>query len=143
MRTLAIRNGDLVIGDSGHETITAAPKIRQDLRLALAERYGSDPFHPRWGSLLDRLIGTWLTADQIFGVRQEVNRVLTNYMAVQQAMIQTDLLQADQSRFASNDVIASVDAINVTQVPNEPDRITVEIVLTTLGHQTVTLTTAV
>lgn len=142
MKTLAIRDGDLVIGDSGHETVTGLPKITQDLRLALGEKYASDPFHPRWGSLLDRLIGTWLTPDQMFAVRQEVNRVISNYIAVQQAMIQTDILQADQSRFSTNDVIASVDAIDVTQA-QQPDRLIVQVALTTLGRQTVTLTTAV
>lgn len=136
MQTLALIQGDLALSSGSYLTYSGPDKIRQDLDLALNEDYGSDPFHPYWGSILNRYIGEPLTASVKQAVLTEVSRVLTNYV-----MVQTDLIAADgtydnRSSFSTSDVVRSVESIDAQSVS---DRILVTITLQTMSNQTITI----
>lgn len=142
MQSLLVQNGDLVIGPSGYATVTGPARVKQDLKIALGERYGTDPYHPAWGSLLPTYVGRWLAPDQTLAVQQEVLRVVNNYLLVQRAMIQSDALQSNASRFSFADVISSVEKIQVSPSPGRPDRLDVQISVL-IGGQSTTITTEV
>ena len=57
MKTLALKNGDLVVESGGHKTVSGSTKVAQELYLSLGEPYGSDRFHRDLGSVLDDFFG--------------------------------------------------------------------------------------
>lgn len=111
MKTLALVGGDLAPGDGGYRFLTGAPRIRQDLALALAEPFGNDTYHPEYGSVLSSYIGEPLTDELQLLVRSEVVRVLQQYVAAQQANIAADSLSGSRSRYSFQDVVKSVTSI--------------------------------
>jgi hypothetical protein len=111
MKSLALVGGDLALGEGGYKTVTGAPRIRQDLALALAEPYGHDTYHPEFGSVLAAHIGEPLTPELELLVRSEVVRVLQQYVDSQQAQIAADALSGSRSRFSFQDVVQSVQSI--------------------------------
>lgn len=137
MKQLALRDGDLVVGPRGHETVTGSVRIKQDLSLALREEYGLDRFHPRWGSLLDRYLGRPLDDETRLLVQAEVNRVLQNYVIVQNQGVLQDLTYDVRGRYSTADIVRSVLAIE-TQV--DLDGVLFQVVLQTLARQEITLT---
>lgn len=140
MKTLALQGGDLVVGSTGHATITGSKKIRQDLALALGERYGNDRFHPTWGSTLPNYVGRPTSSDSDLIVRSEVARVVQYYIDGQQAQIATDSLSGTRSKFTTSDVVAQLNNI-VTRV--DFDTIHVKISLSTQAQENLTLTRTV
>lgn len=137
MKTLALSNGDLVVGQNGHATISGAAKIRQDLALALGEYWGNDRFHAdQWGSILPDYIGEAIDDETDFRVRSEVARVLAQYIAIQDQEVYQDFLAGRRSRFATADVVRKVNSIETTV---RLDSIHVEISLTTEAGVDVTL----
>jgi len=114
VKTLALANGDLVVGPNGHATITTAPKIRQDLALALGEPLGNDRFHTEWGSVLPTYIGQPMDDETDVAVRAEVARIIEQQMAIQQRDISNDSIQGVSARYATADVIAGIQDIQVT-----------------------------
>jgi hypothetical protein len=112
VKTLALVNGDLVVGPSGHATITGHAKIRQDMALALGEPLKNDRFHPDWGSVLPTYIGQPIDDETDMLVRAEVARVIDQYMSVQQREIGRDSRAGAVSRFDTGDVISQVLAIS-------------------------------
>lgn len=134
MKTFMIRNGDLVVGPEGFETIDGPAKVGQDLRMAVGEPLGNDRFHPGWGSTLDNMIGGLADADSAAAAQQEVTRVVSNYVQVQRAMMQADLTAGVRSRFSTGEVIASVDSIKATP---RTDAVAVQVVIKTANATTV------
>ena len=61
MKSFALQNGDLVLGQGGLLTVTGPSKVRQDLSIAMREPVGCDRFHPNWGSVLPNYIGEPIT----------------------------------------------------------------------------------
>lgn len=97
-----------MVGQTGHATISGAPKIRQDLALALQEPIGNDRFHLDWGSVLPEYIGMPITDETDVLVKAEVGRVLQQYMAVQQRDILQDSTDGQKTRYATSDVVQQV-----------------------------------
>lgn len=113
MKTLALSGGDLVINAShGYQTITGSPKIRQDLALALIEPLGDDPYHPNWGSLLNKYIGHPLTGDLELLVEQEARRIVTQYMNTQSQAISTSQTNGTPIGYTTSDVVVGITSIN-------------------------------
>lgn len=137
MKTLALVQGDLVLSSGNFLTFSGIDKIRQDLDLALHEEYGGDQFHPFWGTILDRYIGAPLTATAKAAVVNEVQRVLKNYLAVQASLVSASTVANTRSNFDTNDVVRSIESIDASV---NYDRITVTVVLQTMGRQTLTVT---
>lgn len=116
MKTLALSNGDLVVGTSGHATISGVSKVRQDLALDMGERWGFDRFHgDRWGSLLVDYIGLPITVDTEVQISTEVSRTLAQYIAIQDTEVFQDLATGARSRYATSEVVRQVNSIDVTQ----------------------------
>lgn len=141
MKTLALVGGDLVAGPTGHVTVSGAPKIRQDLTLALGEQRGTDRFHPtEWGSVLPDFIGGPVTADTDYEVRSEVSRVLAQYIAIQENEIYADVLNGSRSRYATADVIRGVTSITAEIAF---DTVRISTTLITQASESVTVTRTV
>lgn len=136
MKTLALVNGDLALGDGGYQTLTGTARIRQDLALALAEPYGHDSYHPEWGSVLGSYVGEPLTGELELLVRSEVVRVLQQYVAAQAADIAADSLSGSRSRYSYGDVVDQVTSISTTV---SFDTCQVKVVLQTRSGSSVTI----
>lgn len=137
MHTIALAHGDLVIaGDGGYMLYNGAARIRQDLTLALTEEYGTDRFHPAWGSIVTSYLGNVITPQMQQLVQAEVNRVLQNYLILQQNEVLRGTYVDVQGRYDTSDVVRSVDNITVRAVL---DAIYITATLTTLARETVTV----
>jgi phage baseplate assembly protein W len=136
MKTLLLSQGDLVVGPGGHAQIQGSGKVRQDLALALGEELGHDRFHREWGSVVTRFVGAPITAETEMAVYSEVSRVLAQYIGSQRAAQTRDSLSDQISRYALNDVVRAVLAINV-QVGF--DTIFINTVLQVASGETVTV----
>lgn len=133
MKTLALANGDLVVGATGHQTVSGAQKIRQELALALGEEYGADRFHPENGSVLNDYIGEPITDETDMLVRAEVGRVVQQYVATQNREVLRDHLAQRGSRFDASDVVTGITDIQ-TSISFDSVRVTATL-LTQAGSQ--------
>jgi phage baseplate assembly protein W len=134
VRDLAIVGGDLLVSGGDLATVTGTDYLRQRVATALSEPYGSDPFHPQWGSALTGMLGSPQLAGTGAMVTAEASRVLAQLMAAQQQVITATAMAGTRSQLAADDVIASVDS--VTAAPgSRPDAIAVAVSLTTQGGQ--------
>ncbi len=140
MRTLMLRNGDLVVGSAGHQVVEGTAKIRQDLALALGEPYGDDRFHPEWGSMLPNYIGEPATDEVQALVTSETARVLQAYIDSQSADVLQDSLAAQRSRYATADVVRQVNGVEAAV---EVDTIHLKVSLTTQAGQNVVISRTV
>jgi phage baseplate assembly protein W len=138
IKSLALVNGDLAIGtNGGYMLYNGVKRIQQDLTLALTEEYGTDRFHPTYGSIVQSYLGQVLTPDLMMLVRAEVNRVLQNYLLIQQNEVLRDTLVDVTNRYDTSDVVRSVDSVQTRAVL---DTIYLAATLTTLSRETVTVT---
>lgn len=137
MKSLALIQGDLAIDGTGdYLTFSGVDRIRQDMTLALTEEYGSDRFHPAWGSILKEYIGQPITPELEQAVKAEVNRVVQNYIVLQQQEVLRDSQFDVQGRFDTSDVVRGISNIQVRMLL---DAIYVSATLTTLARDTVTI----
>lgn len=137
MKTLALSNGDLVVGQGGHLTISGVSKIRQELALALGEYFGTDRFHRDiWGSVVSDYLGRPIDDSLIAQVEAEVARVLSQYIAIQDQEIYQDYINGRRTRYATADVIREVTSINAQPIN---DSIQISITLATQAGSTVVL----
>lgn len=141
MKTFKITStGDLDLDNGGYAMVTGAPKIEQDLGLALREPFGQDRFHPRWGSLIPDYIGDPITPAMPGTLHAEVNRIVGNYIQLQTILLNEDARLGQRPRLQASGVVASIDAVFAKQVA---DKIYLRVELTTLGGQKVTISSAV
>lgn len=140
MKTLALKNGDLVVQAGGHKTISGPTKITQDLSLALGETYGADRFHPDLGSVLDDFFGQPIGDMTEAMIETEVARVVNLYIAKQQQQVLHDRLEYRQSRFDSSDIVTSLDFI---EAKADYDQIRVRLSLRTAAGSSVAITRTV
>jgi phage baseplate assembly protein W len=143
MIQLGLVHGDLMIGtDGSYLVVTGAQRIQQDLTLALSDVYGTDRFHPSWGSILPEYLGNINNSTMQALVKAEVNRVLQNYLTITQSgVIQQSMTNVTNNNnpgasYTTADVVRSVDAINVSMTL---DTIYVSVQLTTLAGQSITI----
>jgi phage baseplate assembly protein W len=136
MKTLALIRGDLSPAPGGYLLYEGAQKIHQDLALALQEVYGADTLHPRWGSILQNYVGLPLTSDVKAKVLTEVNRVLSNYITVQNAQIVQDSNLGVSSQMTTDDVVRAVSSVTAQQFY---DSLIVSVILETVSNQEVNI----
>jgi phage baseplate assembly protein W len=136
VKTLALMNGDLMPAQGGYLLFTGVDRIRQDLTLALTEEYGTDRFHPRWGSVVRQFIGNVITPQLEMLVRAEVNRIVQNYIVIQQAEVLRDSQVDVKGRFSTSDVVRSLLGI---QARAYMDRIDIQLALETMSRTSVTI----
>jgi hypothetical protein len=137
METLGLVHGDLDIdGNGDYLLFSGVDRIRQDLTLNLVEVYGSDRFHPLFGSVLQNYVGNPITPILQQQVISEVNRVVQNYLTVQQNAV----LQASVYGLTTYDTSDVVQSVGNIQASTSYDTIYVSATLTTVDQQTVTVT---
>lgn len=106
--SLKVANGDLVMDGSRLAIVSGIDKLKQDLTLWLAERFGIDRFHPAMGSNLQNFIGGVIGYGTQSLVYSEVMRVLSNYQRVQ-----TQHFKELPRKFSLSELLWNVDAVNV------------------------------
>lgn len=136
MQTLGLINGDFALDGGDILTLTGSDKIRQDLALALNEEFGSDRFHPQWGSIIKQYLGQLINAQLQLLVKAEVLRVAKNYIAVQQAEIIGNTQVDVAGVFDTTDVVRQITSVNTHATF---DTINVVLTLQTLARTTVTI----
>jgi hypothetical protein len=106
--SLQVANGDLVQSGSQLGIVSGTTKLRQDMTLWLAERFGIDRFHPAMGSMFENYIGGIINFNTQSMVYSEAMRVLDNYQKVQfQSFRQTP------SNFSLSELLYSINSVNV------------------------------
>lgn len=137
MKTLALVHGDLVIDGTGdYKTYSGADRIKQDLTLALQEEYGSNRFHTRWGSVINSYVGQVNNPNVRAAVQAEINRVLQNYIVIQQQEVLRDTQFDIAGRFDTSDVVRAVEGINVQA---KYDAVYFSVTLRTVAREVVTI----
>ena len=140
MKTLALKNGDLVVESGGNKTVSGSTKVAQELYLSLGEPYGSDRFHRDLGSVLDDFFGQPINDMTEAMVEAEVIRVVRSYIETQRLQVLEDHLESRQSRFDASDVVAEISHIDVTV---DYDKILVKLALRTATGSQVAITRTV
>jgi hypothetical protein len=130
-------NGDLKQAGSVIGTVSGIDKLKQDLDIWFRERYQIDRFHPSYGSVLDSHIGGIISSLSIAQITQESSRILSNYQRKQK-----ESFDANPSSFTLDELITSIDSINVQQ---SLDSIYVNVIFTTASGSvsTINLTTGI
>jgi phage baseplate assembly protein W len=136
MKTLALRNGDLIATQQGHATATGSERVRLDLAVALGQEFGTDRFHLKFGSYLKQFIGNQIGPELAFAVEAEVVRVVNNYISIQQQIINQDALKGRRSRFSTADIVSEI-----TSAEAQPyfDRIYIRLRLRTVAGEQITI----
>jgi phage baseplate assembly protein W len=142
IKDLQLAGGDLLASGRGFALVTGADYLRQRVATALGEPYGSDPYHPEWGSALAGYLGAPQDDGTPALVSSEVSRVLAQLMAAQQLMITGAAMTGTRSQLAAADVIAAVDSVDAAE-GFRPDLIQVTVALTTQGGQQLQVTRTV
>lgn len=140
MKSLLVKDGDLALGPGGFTTVEGPSKVHQDLSHSMREPYGSDRFHPRWGTVLGDFVGEM--ADESTGllIRSEITRLIQNYMVVQQEQMGRSANSGRRPRFLTNELVADIQSIDIRQMF---DRFYVRVRLQTLSDEEVTLLASV
>lgn len=132
MKTFLVRGGDIHLGPTGFEMCNGQQKLKQDLAMAMIEPLGTDRFHPRWGSLFASYIGAAFAPEAKAIIQSEANRILANTRAMVLREIERDSLSAHKSRYTDDEVIGSVDLI---EIRIKLDAVFVRVWLTTRSGQ--------
>jgi len=140
VKSLAISNGDLVIGASGHATVSGSAKVKTDLRLALLESYGIDRFHPGWGSVLKDFVGETAVRSIANEVQTEITRVVNAYAEVRWDLWRKVRSGRLQASFSTGEVIEDVPSVQVVQ---SYDTFLIRVSLRTLSGEQLTLVQSV
>lgn len=139
MQGFALVNGDIVTGQSGYQMVSGIAKIEQDLTVATIEPYGSDPYHPGWGSYMDSYVGMDPSTAAALAT-SEVSRLVSNYMTVQQYQQTTALANGQSSPFTNDDYVTGLAGVDTTQ---DLTSMTVQANVTTASGATVGVSTTV
>lgn len=140
MDTLEITNGDLVLANGAFATITGPTKVSQDIEIATLTPYGSDRFHPRYGSVFASYIGQPITPQTSALISAELTRVINNYMAVQLSKVKTAAQAGLSSPFSQGELVQAIGTINVSQ---QYSRFQVTASVTTASGQQVNVSTTI
>ena len=139
MTTLVVQNGDLVLANGAFSTVTGPAKVEQDIEIATLTPYGSDRFHPRYGSVFANYIGTASNPSTATFIRTEMLRVIRNYMAVQLSKVKAASQKGQASPFSQGELVSSIGDINVQQ---QLDRFQVTASVNTASGQQVNVSTS-
>jgi hypothetical protein len=136
MKTFQIKDGDLVLGPGGFQTLEGPAKVAQDLGIAVREPIGCDRFHEGWGSGLHAFVGGRADDYTQMLIEGEINRLVNNYMMTQAEHVERDDTNSRKPRFATSELIGDIDSIDIVQ---QYDRFFIRVSLTTVAGDSVTL----
>lgn len=124
--SLRLQNGDLVVDEGKLSQVTGIDKLVQDLRAHFLERMGTDPLHPRFGSVLDggtRPDGTEIPS--VIGdsnasltksfVSNEIDRIIQDHQEKQFSRSQDDRIRYNKTTFTEGEFLDSAD-VQILQV---------------------------
>jgi hypothetical protein len=119
MKCIKVVDGDIAVGGDGKPVmVEGAARIRQELALWLLEPMGTDRVYPKFGSDLWNYIGTPAFDDNLTGIKSEVNRVVTNYIAAQNEQIAKDKQRLSDNEFlqvwTDDDIVSTLNSITVS-----------------------------
>lgn len=134
MKTFQLRNGDFVVGAGGFVEITGTQKVYQDLAVLVREPYGEDRFHTDWGGILDEFIGTAIDTQAVAEVRNEIQRLIQNYIVMQSNQISADNAMSRRPRYSPEEIVVGVDSIDVNTTY---DKINVRVRIRTAAGESV------
>lgn len=140
MRALQLINGDIALGPRGYAEVTGLAKVQQDLAMAILTPFGSDRFHAQWGSVLDSMIGSPQGPLTTQTVQNEVQRVVSNYMLLQQAQLAMAQANGYVSPYSNEEIVTGVVSITSSSTF---DLIQVVCTVTTAANTTSTITASV
>lgn len=132
MRTLAVRNGDLVLSGSKFGMVDGIARVQQQLGLAMREEFGNDRFHRQWGSTLPTWIGDVLTAEVPFEVRAEVTRVVRDFILNQNEQIKQRASLGFSAVVRAEELIVEISDV---KVQTRQDTVLVKVTLRTASNQ--------
>lgn len=130
--SLAVVDGDLKLQGSALSVVWGIDKLKQDLQLWVAERYGGDRFHPAIGSVLQDYIGTVIGPRTRAIIEDEVQRLMDNYQRVQMYGF-----KREPRHYSMTELLESVDdiSVNVTY-----DTVTVSVSVRTAARDNTKIT---
>jgi phage baseplate assembly protein W len=134
MQTISIVDGDFDLSGGTFKTITGATKIQQDMGIASLTPYGSNKFHPKYGSVLQSMIGHPTNSTTQSLIQSEITRLINNYQNIQIRKMNAYILQGLRSPYGQDDLIQSVQSINVTQ---NFDSFNISVILLTMSGQAI------
>lgn len=132
MKTLAVKNGDLVLTGSKFGMVEGISRVQQQLGLALREAYGADRFHRSWGSTLPSWIGQVMTADVPFEVRAEVTRIVRDFIIQQTEKVKERAALGFTSVITAEEMIMDITDI---KIETRNDTLRVKVTLRTASGQ--------
>lgn len=140
MKTLALRNGDLVVSGNALGMVKGVARVQQQVGLCLREPYGSDRFHPGWGSVLPEWIGRAIEGSGIqLELRAELIRVVKNFISSQTASIERRAVRGLRPVIEPAEILVDITDIKVIQ---ERDSLVVKATLRTAGNREFSIVTA-
>lgn len=124
--SLALRNGDLTLGQAQYGTVTNEAKLVQDLRCWILERMGTDDMHPNFGALIDG--GTAADGTERAGVigttdidlaqtlvESEIWRIVREYQAQQLARAKSERQTYGKTTFTKGEVLVRLEHVELQQ----------------------------
>ena len=140
MKTLALRDGDLALDGNGYAMVDGIDRVKQQIGLCLRELYGTDRFHPRWGSVLPQWIGRAIVDSSLpIELKSELSRVVRNFVSSQNAAIERRAIRGYRPVLSPSEIIVAINGIETEQ---QQDTIVAKMTLQTSGGQSFTITTA-
>lgn len=101
-------SGDLDMSTGLFQNVTGVEKLTQDLGLWLREPYGTDRFHPLYGSVLDQYIGSNINSLTEHEVKTEVIRVLNAFQQIQLVS-----MRKNPSKYDLDELLDSVEDVKI------------------------------
>lgn len=138
MRTLALRNGDLMLAGDRYAMVEGVARVQQSMALCLREPYGSDRFHPSWGSVMHDWIGRLIDPTLREEVRLEIIRVVKNFIISQNNIVRRYTNEGYAPPVTAEEMIADLTDVSVRQ---EQDQIMIRVTLKTMGLREFTIMT--
>lgn len=125
--SLALRNGDLVLGGTQLAAVAGTAKLVQDLRCAILEPMGTDDLHPAFGSLIDggrRPDGTAVSSPLggsdwkliAMNIEAELRRILDNHRSRQLGRARSDQFTYGRPTLSPGELLISVNNIEMISV---------------------------
>lgn len=140
MRTFALRDGDLALAGNAYQMVGGVARVQQHVSLCLREPYGSDRFHPGWGSVLPDWIGRVIEGAGIGAeLQSELRRVVKNVIAAQNAAIERRAVRGLKPVVSPAEVLIDITDIRVI---HRGDTLIAKATLHTAGNQEFTIMTA-
>lgn len=140
MKTLALQDGDLALNGNAYAMVEGIDRVKQQIGLCLRELYGTDRFHPRWGSVLPQWIGRAIVDSSLpIELKSELSRVVRNFVNSQNAAIERRAIRGYRPVTNPGEIITNINSIDTEQ---RQDVIIAKMSLQTAGGQTFTITTA-